>query len=781
MQVGLALFQERLDKMELKKYKLADIAKIEISGVDKKTIEGETPVRLCNFVDVYYNWAITKDKAKRFMIASAKQSEIDRFSIGKGMVAITKDSETKYDIGVATYIADNFDNVVLGYHCALITPNPTIVDGKYLNAFMHTQYIQKYFENNASGSGQRYTLSNDTIGNIPVLLLSIEKQQTIGKVLADIDRKIELNKQINDNLEAMAKQLYDYWFVQFDFPNEEGKPYKSSGGAMVWNEKLKREIPQGWNNGVLSDVANIMMGQSPDGSSYNEDGEGIIFYQGSTDFGLRFPDIRQYTTLPSRYANKGDILMSVRAPVGALNIANNDCCIGRGLSALSSKIGSMTHLYYLMNDFRLKFEGMNSAGTTFGSITKDELFSLPVVIPTKSVISEFEQVCEPIFDKQMIIGEEINALTKLRDELLPLLMNGQATVNYHLSASFLSSLILYRDQYKFCPMKETIIQTVLDGMRAVLTEKQLELLTDVTRKALSECEITPKLAEEEQRNKENAELLGAFISSKKVEGCSDKTIHYYKSSIEKLIATVKKNVCDISTNDIRCYLAEQQEQRGLSKVTIDNLRRIYSSFFSWLEDEDYITKSPVRRIHKVRTDALVKEVLTDENIEVLRDSCQELRDIAMIDLLLSTGMRVGELVKINREDIDFQERQCVVFGKGNKEREVYFNARTKIHLKKYLEQRTDTNPALFVSLHEPHTRLTISGVEVRLRQLGKRVNLNKVHPHKFRRTLATMAIDKGMPIEQVQKMLGHVKIDTTLHYAMVNQANVKAAHRKFLN
>lgn len=419
--------------MSLNKYKLADIAKIEISGVDKKTIEGEIPVRLCNFVDVYYNWAITKEKAKSFMVASAKQTEIDKCSIGKGMVAITKDSETRDDIGVATYIADDFDNVVLGYHCALIIPNSAVVDGKYLNAFMHTRYIQKYFENNASGSGQRYTLSNDTIGNIPVLLPSIDEQHTIGKVLADIDRKIELNKRINDNLEALAKQLYDYWFVQFDFPNEEGKPYKSSGGVMVWNEKLKREIPQGWSNGVLSDVANITMGQSPDGSSYNEDGEGIIFYQGSTDFGLRFPDIRQYTTSPSRYANKGDILMSVRAPVGALNIANNDCCIGRGLSALSSKIGSMTHLYYLMNDFRLKFEGMNSAGTTFGSITKDELFSLPVIIPTKSVISEFEQVCEPIFDKQMIIGEEINALTKQRDDLLPLLMNGQATVNYHLS------------------------------------------------------------------------------------------------------------------------------------------------------------------------------------------------------------------------------------------------------------------------------------------------------------------------------------------------------------
>ena len=330
-------------------------------------------------------------------------------------------------------------------------------------------------------------------------------------------------------------------------------------------------------------------------------------------------------------------------------------------------------------------------------------------------------------------------------------------------------------------MKQIIIQAIINGMTATLTEKQLELLADITQKALSEYDITTKASEEEQRNKENAELLSAFISSKKVEGCSDKTIHYYKSSIEKLIATVKKNVCKVETNDIRCYLAEQQEQRGLSKVTIDNLRRIFSSFFSWLEDEDYITKSPVRRIHKVRTDALVKEVLTDENIEVLRDSCQEIRDVAMIDLLLSTGMRVGELVKINREDIDFQERQCVVFGKGNKEREVYFNARTKIHLQRYLEQRTDTNPALFVSLHKPHTRLTISGVEVRLHQLGKKVNLNKVHPHKFRRTLATMAIDKGMPIEQVQKMLGHVKIDTTLHYAMVNQANVKMAHRKYLN
>ena len=438
--------------------------------------------------------------------------------------------------------------------------------------------------------------------------------------------------------------------------------------------------------------------------------------------------------------------------------------------------GAYIYLHQVIKGMKFK-----KNGSVQQQLTVPEISFIEIPYPNSSVLSEYNKLANPIVEMIERNISENESLTKQRDELLPLLMNGQASVNYHLSVLFSPYYIIYRDQYKLYDMKEAIIQAVLDGMRAVLTENQLGLLTDVTRKALSECEITPKATEEEQRNKENAELLGAFISSKKVEGCSDKTIHYYKSSIEKLIVAVKKNVCDITTNDIRCYLAEQQEQRGLSKVTTDNLRRIYSSFFSWLEDEDYITKSPVRRIHKVRTDALVKEVLTDENIEVLRDSCQELRDVAMIDLLLSTGMRVGELVKINREDIDFQERQCVVFGKGNKEREVYFNARTKIHLKKYLEQRTDSNPALFVSLKEPHTRLTISGVEVRLRQLGKNVNLHKVHPHKFRRTLATMAIDKGMPIEQVQKMLGHVKIDTTLHYAVVNQANVKIAHRKFLN
>ena len=236
-----------------------------------------------------------------------------------------------------------------------------------------------------------------------------------------------MRSQINDNLEAMAKQLYDYWFVQFDFPDENGRPYKSSGGRMIWNKKLKREIPQNWQDGVLSDIANITMGQSPDGSSYNEVGEGIIFYQGSTDFGIKFPDIRQYTTAPSRYANKGDILMSVRAPIGALNIANNDCCIGRGLSALSSKVGSMMYLWHTMNYFRLRFEDMNSAGTTFGSITKDELYNLPIVLPNYKTLLLYEKICAPIYNEQMEIGGQIESLTKLRNKLLPLLMNGQVS------------------------------------------------------------------------------------------------------------------------------------------------------------------------------------------------------------------------------------------------------------------------------------------------------------------------------------------------------------------
>ncbi|MGN0008033.1 MAG: site-specific tyrosine recombinase/integron integrase [Alistipes sp.] len=329
-------------------------------------------------------------------------------------------------------------------------------------------------------------------------------------------------------------------------------------------------------------------------------------------------------------------------------------------------------------------------------------------------------------------------------------------------------------------MKRDFIKSVLCELSKVIDSRQLENVESVLTTQLQNFNIVARVECEEQVVKENNALMAAFLSAKKIEGCSAKTIKYYQSTIEHLFVEINKMVSYITTNDIRTYLAQYQEHKGSSKVTIDNIRRIFSSFFAWLEDEDYIVKSPVRRIHKVRTDTLVKEVINDECMELLRDSCTEIRDLAIIDLLASTGIRVGELVQMNIEDIDFQERQCKVFGKGNKEREVYFNARAKIHLQQYVAQRRDDNPALFVSLSSPHKRLSISGVEVRLRTLGKRLNLSKIHPHKFRRTLATMAIDKGMPIEQVQRLLGHVKIDTTLHYAMVNQHNVKISHRRYI-
>lgn len=278
------------------------------------------------------------------------------------------------------------------------------------------------------GQSAQPGLAVGTLANVEIDVPSSLEQKKIGKLLYRLDQKIALNTRMNAELEAMAKQLYDYWFVQFDFPDENGNPYKSSGGKMVYNPTLKREIPAGWEDGVLSDIANITMGQSPDGSSYNENGEGTIFYQGSTDFGIRFPSVRMYTTAPTRFASKGDILMSVRAPVGDTNIANTDCCIGRGLSAINSKIGSISHLYHIIRDLKAKFDIVNAAGTTFGAITKDELFNLTIVKPDGDILRKYEAFCSPLFDKQMKIGYEIDRLTHLRDSLLPMLMNGQVTV-----------------------------------------------------------------------------------------------------------------------------------------------------------------------------------------------------------------------------------------------------------------------------------------------------------------------------------------------------------------
>lgn len=415
--------------IEFKKYKLGDIADIIVSTVDKKTKPGQKVVRLCNFVDVYRNWAITHDLYDDFMVATASDVEIERFSIKKGQVAFTKDSETRDDIGIATYIAEDFDDVVLGYHTALVTPNEDIILGKYLNAFMHSKYILKYFEMNATGSGMRYTLSLETLNDIPVLVPSLEEQKKIGDFFSAIDRKISLNRKANAELEALAKQIYDYWFVQFDFPDANGRPYKSSGGKMVFDTVLKREIPSGWKSVLLTEIANITMGQSPDGKSYNTRSEGAVFFQGSTDFGDFAPAVRMYTTSPSRMAKTGDILMSVRAPVGALNLSSTDCCVGRGLAALNSKIGSTTYLYYVLQYAKSYFDKLNSSGTTFGAITKDDLHGVKTIMPDSTVLKKFESLCSKLMGERFKLFNENLKLAELKNYVLPLLMNGQASIS----------------------------------------------------------------------------------------------------------------------------------------------------------------------------------------------------------------------------------------------------------------------------------------------------------------------------------------------------------------
>lgn len=326
-------------------------------------------------------------------------------------------------------------------------------------------------------------------------------------------------------------------------------------------------------------------------------------------------------------------------------------------------------------------------------------------------------------------------------------------------------------------MKEKVIKEIEQKMASILNNEQKEKLKEVLLYTFYNIEVT---SIKDELVEDTTDYAKMFIAAKRIEGCSERTLNYYETTIKTMVEKLSKKINSIETEDLRNYLSEYQAKNNCSKVTIDNVRRILSSFFAWLEDEDYIMKSPVRRIHKVKATQTVKETYTDEELEEMRDACVEIRDLAMVDFLASTGVRVGELVNLDRVDIDMQERSCVVLGKGGKEREVYFDARTKIHLQNYLNTRTDNNSALFVSLLRPYDRLKISGVEIRLRELGKRINIKKIHPHKFRRTMATKAIDKGMPIEQVQVLLGHRKIDTTLQYAMVNQNNVRNSHKRFI-
>ena len=552
---------------------------------------------------------------------------------------------------------------------------------------------------------------------------------------------------------------------------------------MVWNENLKREIPKGWFASNICKIADILSGGTPSKAVLQYWENGDIPFFGPTDcngncFQIETADHITKDGLEhcsSSLFEEGTVIITARGSIGKLVIVGTPMAMNQSCYALSSKTNEFEYLFFLTIQLieNLKAKG---SGSVFKSINASDIENSLLCIADNNTITEFCNVVRPLFKKIKENTFEYLGLTKQRDELLPLLMNGQVSLNSDLS--YYSYIIEYITNQK--TMKENIIQAIVAEMQRDLDCRQMARLKAVLLKELQDVEIIEASNCQEQNEKRNAELLDSFLSAKKIEGCSEKTLAYYRHTIEKMLLKVAVAVCHVSTADIRQYLSVYQAEKGSSKVTIDNMRRIFSSFFSWLEDEDYIAKSPVRRIHKVKTDSLVKEVLTDEQLEQLRDNCTNNRDLAIIDLLASTGIRVGELVKLDRADIDFHERQCIVFGKGNKERLVYFNARTKLHLQQYLESRTDDNPALFVSLSSPYSRLTINGVEVRIRDIGKRLGMQKVHPHKFRRTLATMAIDKGMPIEQVQRLLGHVRIDTTLQYAIVNQNNVKMAHKKYL-
>ena len=417
--------------MKLTQYKLGQLLNItrgaSLSGEYYAT-EGEH-IRLTLGHFDYVNGGFKENTSKDNLYFTGDVKE--EFILKKGDI-ITPLTEQTFGLIGSTAIIPESGKYIQSQDIGLVKCNEELLYSGFCYYLLPTQLVKAQLSAGAQQTSIRHT-SPDKIKYCTVFIPSLSEQKRIANLLSYVDKKISINRQINRDLEALAKQIYDYWFVQFDFPDENGRPYKSSGGMMVWNDDLKREIPEGWNNGIFADIANITMGQSPDGSSYNEEGIGSIFYQGSTDFGVRFPSVRMFTTSPSRFAKQGDILMSVRAPVGAVNIANSDCCIGRGLSAINSKIGSITYIYYVVHYLKVRFDSLNTAGTTFGSITKDELFKLPVVVPSDNVIERFESICKPIFGKQMEIGFEMEQLTKQRNELLPLLMNGQVTINPDLS------------------------------------------------------------------------------------------------------------------------------------------------------------------------------------------------------------------------------------------------------------------------------------------------------------------------------------------------------------
>lgn len=588
--------------------------------------------------------------------------------------------------------------------------------------------------------------------------------------------------------------------MQFNYPDANGRPYKSSGGRMSYNEKLGCSIPEGW------DVASIVNNPLTDVITPGVDLFKTKTYYATADvngmdIGTGSPV--NYETRESR-ANMQPRLHTVwfakmKNSVKHLFLGHSmeqvieESILSTGFMGLQCKEAAFEYISaFIDGPYFERAKDQYANGATQQAVGNAELESVYLVVPDDETLARFHELTRGLVES---IGKTIienKRLVELRDWLLPMLMNGQATVeatqpNYRLSNPLPAIRAMHAFVIIQCDslarrmelhMKESLISDVLLEMKPLIDGIQLKQLETALQKAVTNYKVMEAGTSQVEQH---ADLLESFISAKRVEGCSERTLDYYRRTIEKMQRSIERDVRRITTEELRVYLARYQSERAVGKVTIDNVRRILSSFFSWLEDEDLILKSPVRRIHKVRTTKRVKETYTDEELETMRDASPNLRDLALIDLLTSTGMRVGEVTLLNRSDIDFENRECVVLGKGGKERTVYFDARTKIHLEQYLEHRDDQNPALFVALRGNHARLGIGGIESRLRKLGQELGIEKLHPHKFRRTLATMAIDKGMPVEQLQCLLGHQRIDTTLQYAMVKQSNVKLAHRRYLS
>lgn len=531
--------------------------------------------------------------------------------------------------------------------------------------------------------------------------------------------------------------------------------------------------------GSIYDIADVVYGAAFKSALFNEEKVGYPLIR-IRDLSTFSPQYWTNEAHPKRvFVHPGDVLAGMDAEFapclwqGEMAVLNQRVCLFE--PAANSGV-SRSYLLMALNPL-LAFIQNYASGTTVAHMGKGDLEALNVPIPARGDLERFNTIAEPLREQIVQNSTQNRKLAALRDALLPKLMSGEIDVS-RVDFTQLNSHLLHYVQRAVHTVAivldernsvETVINTVLSEMQGLLDPHQLKHLTITLRRVLG-----PKQTEPGQ------DLLALFLTAKEVEGCSPKTIAYYEATLRHMNTALAKPYTQVESDDLRRYLNDYEVKRGSSKVTIDNIRRIMSSFFSWLEDEDYIVKSPVRRIRRVKTAQVTKEVLSDEELEVLRDACESKRDLAIVDLLASTGMRIGELVRLDRKDVNLHERECLVMGKGNKQRPVYFDARAKLHLTEYLSSRADKSPALFVALDSSARRITVGSIELRLRDLGRSAGINRVHPHKFRRTLATHAIDKGMPIEQVQKLLGHAKIDTTMYYAMVNQSNVKASHRKYL-